>query len=136
VRVVATYNGREPEPPVAVPGNAVLVPWLSYARSMPAADVVVTHGGHGTLVRALSCGCAVVVCPAGGDMAENAARADWAGVGVRLPRRLLGPRTLRLAVERALGDARMHARARAAAAWIAGHDGARAAALELEGWAG
>jgi UDP:flavonoid glycosyltransferase YjiC (YdhE family) len=135
VRVIATYNGREPDPPVSVPANAVLVPWLSYARSMPAADVVVTHGGHGTLVRALSCGCALVVCPAGGDMAENAARADWAGLGVRLPRRLLGPRTLRLAVQRALGDARMRARARAAAAWIAAHDGARAAAAELEGWA-
>jgi UDP:flavonoid glycosyltransferase YjiC (YdhE family) len=134
VRVIATYNGRAPDPPVAVPANAVLVPWLSYARSMPAADVVVTHGGHGTLVRALSCGCAVVVCPAGGDMAENAARADWAGVGVRLPRRLLGPRTLRLAVARALGDGRLRARARAVAAWMAEHDGARAAALEVERW--
>ena len=68
-------------------------------------------------------------------MAENAARADWAGLGVRLPRRLLGPRTLRLAVQRALGDARMRARARAAAAWIAAHDGARAATAELESWA-
>jgi UDP:flavonoid glycosyltransferase YjiC (YdhE family) len=135
VRVIATYNGREPDPPVSVPANALLVPWLSYARSMPAADVVVTHGGHGTLVRALSCGCALVVCPAGGDMAENAARVDWAGLGVRLPRRLVGPRTLRLAVERALGDARIRARARAVAAWIAAHDGARAAAGELERWA-
>jgi len=134
VRVIATYNGREPMPPVDVPANAVLVPWLSYARSMPACDLVVTHGGHGTLTRALSCGCAVVVCPAGGDMAENAARADWAGLGVRLPRRLLGPRTVRLAVERALGDARMRSRARAVAAWIARHDGAQAAARELERW--
>ena len=135
VRVIATYNGRPPEPPVVVPRNAVLVPWLSYARSMPAADVVVTHGGHGTLVRALSCGCALVVCPAGGDMAENAARADWAGVAVRLPWRLLGPRTLRIAVRRALGDARMRERARSAAAWIAANDGAAAAARELERWA-
>jgi UDP:flavonoid glycosyltransferase YjiC (YdhE family) len=135
LRVIATYNGREPDPPVAVPANAVLVPWLSYSRSMPAADVVVTHGGHGTLVRALSCGCALVVCPAGGDMAENAARADWAGLAVRLPRRLLGPRTLRLAVRRALGDAPMRAHARAAATWIAANDGAAAAAAELERWA-
>jgi UDP:flavonoid glycosyltransferase YjiC (YdhE family) len=102
---------------------------------MPAADVVITHGGHGTLARALACGCAVVVCPAGGDMAENAARADWAGLGVRVPPRLLGPRTLRLAVQRALGDPGIRARARAAAAWIAANDGARAAALELEAWA-
>ena len=136
VRVVATYNGREPVPRLEVPANAVLVPWLSYAKSMPSCDVVVTHGGHGTLARALSCGCAVVVCPAGGDMAENAARADWAGLGVRLPRRLLGPRTVRLAVARALGDDRMRSRARAIASWIARHDGGAAAARELEAWSG
>jgi UDP:flavonoid glycosyltransferase YjiC (YdhE family) len=135
VRVIATDNGRKPDPPVAVPPNAVLVPWLSYSRSMPAADVVVTHGGHGTLVRAISSGCALVVCPAGGDMAENAARADWAGLGVRLPRRLLGPRTLRLAVQRALADARLRERARAVAAWMAQHDGARTTAREIEEWA-
>jgi UDP:flavonoid glycosyltransferase YjiC (YdhE family) len=134
VRVIATYNGRAPDPAVAVPANAVLVPWLSYSRSMPAADVVVTHGGHGTLVRALGCGCAVVVCPAGGDMAENAARADWAGVGVRLPRRLLAPRSLALAVRRALGDDALRARARAVAAWMGTHDGAVTATAELEAW--
>ena len=135
VRVIATFNGRAPDPPVAVPPNAVLVPWLSYARTMPACDLVVTHGGHGTLVRALASGCPVVVCPAGGDMAENAARADWAGLGVRLPSRLLSARTLRWAVERALADAGAAARARAVAAWIAGHDGAAAAATALEAWA-
>jgi UDP:flavonoid glycosyltransferase YjiC (YdhE family) len=135
VRVIATWNGREPSPPVPVPSNAVLVPWLSYAKTMPSCDVVVCHGGHGTLVRALSCGCGVVVCPAGGDMAENAARADWAGVGVRLPNRLLGPRTLRLAVWRALANPRLRARAREVAGWMAAHDGPTAASLELERWA-
>ena len=120
-----------------MPANAVLVPWLSYARSMPACDVVVTHGGHGTLVRALSCGCAVVVCPAGGDMAENAARADWAGVGVRLPRRLLAPRDA--APRRRAGAAATRPCARAPAPprhGCAAHDGARRAARELEAWAG
>ena len=116
-----------------MPANAVLVPWLSYANTMPGCDLVVTHGGHGTLVRALSCGCPVVVCPAGGDMAENAARADWAGVGVRLPPRLLGPRDA--AARRRAGagrPARCATRARAVAAWVAAHDGAAAAAGELE----
>ena len=37
-----------------VPDNAVLVPWLSYAKTMPQCDVVVLHAGHGTLVRALA----------------------------------------------------------------------------------
>jgi UDP:flavonoid glycosyltransferase YjiC (YdhE family) len=135
VRVIATYNGREPKTPIEVPANAVLVPWLSYSKTMPLCDVVVLHGGHGTLVRALACGCAVVACPVAGDMNENAARVDWAGVGARIPPRWLGARTLRLAVRRAL---RPEVRARVAelAAWSAAHDGAVRAAEELEAWAG
>jgi len=131
VRVIATHAGRVPAG-VAVPANARLVPWMSYARTMPACDVVVCHGGHGTIARALACDCVLVVAPGGGDMAEAAARVDWAGLGVRLPPRLLGPRTLRLAVEHALGDARRRARVGAAAAWLAAHDPGRAAVRELE----
>ena len=138
VRVIATWNGRQPAwlGEVPVPANAVLVPWLSYARTMPHCDVVVTHGGHGTLVRALTQGCAVVVCPAAGDMFENAARADWARVGVRLPRRFLTPAALRLAVRRLLADPERRARARAVAVWAARHDGPDAAAVEVERWRG
>jgi UDP:flavonoid glycosyltransferase YjiC (YdhE family) len=53
---------------------------------------------------------------------------------VRLPRRLLSPRTLRLAVGRALRDDRLRARARELASWMAAHDGASAAAHEVEAW--
>ena len=134
VRVIATYNGRVPDPPVPVPANAVLVPWLSYSQTMPACDLVVAHGGHGTLVRALACGCPVVLSPAGGDMAENAARVDHAGLGVRLPRRFCTPRGVRLAVRRALRRRDLRPRAARAAAWIATHDGGARAAAELEAW--
>ncbi|MBO0768498.1 MAG: glycosyl transferase, partial [Solirubrobacterales bacterium] len=67
------------------------------------------------------------------DMAENAARLDWAGAGVRLPWRLLSPATLRLAVRRALDPAE-HFKARAAEfqAWSAEHDGAARAADLVE----
>ncbi|MEA2138675.1 MAG: hypothetical protein QOG56_1825, partial [Solirubrobacteraceae bacterium] len=112
--------------------NARLVDWLSYARAMPACDLVVCHGGHGTVARALASGCAVVVVPAGGDMNENAARVDWAGVGVRLPRRLVGARGLRLAVGRALARPALLARAGELAAWAAEHDGAARAAGLVE----
>jgi UDP:flavonoid glycosyltransferase YjiC (YdhE family) len=131
VRVIATWNGRPADLPA--PANAVVVPWLSYSRTMPACDLVVTHGGHGTLMRALSCGCRVVVSPAGGDMGENAARADWAGVGVRLPRRFCTPVGVRLAVRRALGLPR--ARAEAVARWMAAHDARERACAEIERWA-
>jgi UDP:flavonoid glycosyltransferase YjiC (YdhE family) len=130
VRVLATWNRRLPPRPLPVPDNARLVEWVSYARTMPRCDVVVCHAGHGTLVRALASGCAVVACPAIGDMNENAARVDWAGAGVRVPRRFQTPRVLRLAVERALGDESIRARARELAQWAQAHDsGATAAGL-------
>jgi UDP:flavonoid glycosyltransferase YjiC (YdhE family) len=92
--------------------------------------VVVCHAGHGTVARALASGCVVVGVPAGGDMSEVAARAEWAGVGVRVPRRLCNPTAVRLAVQRALATPRLRARAGELAAWAAGNDpGARAAAL-------
>ena len=132
VRVLATWNRRLPVRPLPVPANARLVDWVSYSRTMPRCDIVVCHAGHGTLARALSCGCAVVACPAVGDMNENAARVDWAGAGVRLPRRFLTPRTLRLAVERVLEEPSIGARAREIAAWSATHDPGERAAEQIE----
>lgn len=133
VRVIASWNG-ELEPGLAVPANAVVVPWLSYAATMPRCDLVVCHGGHGTLARALVSGCPVVICPAGGDMGENAARADRLGVGVRLPHRYGSPRGVRLAVDRALRRPALRTRAGAVARWAAAHDGPATAADELEHW--
>jgi UDP:flavonoid glycosyltransferase YjiC (YdhE family) len=130
VRVLATWNRRLPSRPLPVPANARVVEWVSYARTMPASDVVVCHAGHGTLVRALTCGSAVVACPAIGDMNENAARVDWAGAGVRVPARFLSARTVRLATQRVLEDASIGARAKELERWSqAHHSGATAAAL-------
>ena len=132
VRVLATWNRRPPASTLDVPANARLVEWVSYARTMPHCDVVVCHGGHGTVARALASGCVVVAVPAAGDMNENAARIDWAGVGVRVPRRLCAPRPVALAVQRALSEPRLRERARSLAAWAASHDAAGRAASLVE----
>jgi UDP:flavonoid glycosyltransferase YjiC (YdhE family) len=135
VRVLATWNRRLPADPVRVPDNARLVEWVSYARTMPRCAVVICHGGHGTVVRALASGCRVVAAPVAGDMNENAARLDWAGVGVRLPWRFATPAGVRLAVRRALGDEQMTERATALGRWAAAHDGAECAADAVEAFA-
>jgi UDP:flavonoid glycosyltransferase YjiC (YdhE family) len=136
VRVLATWNRRPLEAPLAVPRGARLVEWVSYARTMPSCAAVVCHGGHGTVVRALASGAAVVACPEAGDMNENAARVAWAGVGTRVPRRLLGPRALRLAVRRALEDPGVSARVGELRSWAAANDGAARAADLVEALAG
>jgi UDP:flavonoid glycosyltransferase YjiC (YdhE family) len=133
--VLATYNRRPPPRRLAVPANARLVDWLSYSRTMPHADLVVCHAGHGTLVRALACGVPVAACQEAGDMAENASRVAWAGVGVSVPRRLVTPRGIRLAVERVLGDERYARRAGELRDWAAANDGGERAARAVERFA-
>ncbi len=132
VRVVATTNRVRPQRPIEVPPNAVLVDWLSYSQLMPAASLVVSHGGHGTVARALGAGTPVLVCPITGDMAETAIRVDWAGCGLSLPWRLCRPAPLRWAVRRLLGDPAFAARAGEIAAWGRENDGAERGAELVE----
>lgn len=135
VRVIAALNGHRPPEPLPQTGNSHVFEWISYAQAMKAADLVVCHGGHGTVVRALSEGVPVLVSPAGGDMAENGARVSWAGCGRMLPGRLLGARTIRSAVLGALADYDLRFKALEIAQWAAAHDGPRTAAVSLEGLA-
>ncbi len=135
VRVLATTNGHMPREGIKVPANARLYGWLSYSQAMTAADLVVCHGGHGTVARALGAGVPVLCCPAVGDMAENGARVGWAGVGLALPWRLLGRGSLRVAVRRILRDGSFRERARQIARWGEEHDGAAVGAELVERFA-
>ena len=132
VRVLATVNRRQPTTPLPTPANARIVDWISYARSMPGCAAVICHAGHGTVVRSLACGVPVIGCPEAGDMAENAARLSWSGTGVSLPRRLVTPRGVRLAVRKLLADPGYAERARELKAWSERHDGGRVAAEAVE----
>ena len=132
VRVLATLNRRPLPSPLAVPANARLVDWVSYARTMPLCDAVVCHAGHGTVARALACGVPVIACGHAGDQAENAARVRWAGVGVSLPRRFQTPTGVRLAVRRLLADPTYRRRAEELRDWAAANDGSARAADAVE----
>ncbi len=132
VRVLATTYRRPLARSVRIGARASLVNWLSYSRTMPHASVIVCHVGHGTLARALVCGRPVVAVPHSGDMGENAARVDWAGVGVRLPWRFMTPTTVRAAVTRVLERDAYAQHAGELAAWAAGNDGATRAAQLVE----
>ncbi len=130
VRVLATWNRRPLREPIELPANVTLVEWISYAQTMSHCDVVINHGGHGTLARVLASGAVPVVVPAGGDQAENAARVTWAGAGVRVAPRFASPRAIRGATERALFEPSLRAKAREFQAWHETHDaGARATEL-------
>jgi len=132
VRVVATTNRVVPQRPIEVPANAVLVEWLSYSQLMPAASLVISHGGHGTVARALGAGTPVLICPITGDMSETAMRVDWAGAGLSLPWRLCRPAPLRWAARRLLRERSFATRAGEIAAWGRENDGAQRGAELVE----
>jgi UDP:flavonoid glycosyltransferase YjiC (YdhE family) len=95
--------------PVIDPCLLTPPPGVTVVRSAPHADVlrhaslVVTHGGHGTLVKAFAAGVPVVVLPQGRDQADNAARVVDHGAGLSLSRSAK-PAKIAEAVHRVLDD--------------------------------
>lgn len=69
---------------LAVPGNVRVVAAASHDVLMAEADLVVSQGGHGTVSRALLHGVPLLVMPMGRDQADNAARVEARGAGLRL----------------------------------------------------
>jgi UDP:flavonoid glycosyltransferase YjiC (YdhE family) len=132
VRVVATTNRVAPQRPIEVPVNATLVEWLSYSQLMPAASLVISHGGHGTAARALGAGTPLLVCPIIGDMSETAMRVAWANAGLSLPWRLCQPTPLRWAARRLLHETSFTTKAAEIAAWGRENDGAARGAELVE----
>ncbi|HWT90319.1 MAG TPA: nucleotide disphospho-sugar-binding domain-containing protein [Solirubrobacterales bacterium] len=132
VRVVATTNRVKPLRPIDVPANATLVEWLSYSQLMPAASLVISHGGHGTVARALGAGTPVLICPIIGDMSETAMRVSWTGAGLSLPWRLCRPAPLRWSARRLLREPAFARKAEEIAAWGRENDGAARGAELVE----
>ena len=136
VRVLATINRRGERWEEETPANATVVDWAPYSEVLPRAAALITHGGHGTLARALAAGVPALVVPAAGDMAENGARLTWSGAGSALPWRLLATGPLRLATRRLLADPRFRRAAGSIADWAREHDGPARAANLVERLAG
>jgi UDP:flavonoid glycosyltransferase YjiC (YdhE family) len=65
------------------------------------AALVVTHGGHGTVMKALAAGVPMVLLPHGRDQGDNAVRVTARGAGVSL-KRSAQPAAIAAAVRRVL----------------------------------
>lgn len=83
--------------------HVTVVATAPHSEVLKVADAVVTHGVHGTVVRALAAGVPLVVLPQGRDQADNAARVSARGAGVRIERSAT-PATMAAAVCRLLNE--------------------------------
>jgi UDP:flavonoid glycosyltransferase YjiC (YdhE family) len=67
-----------------VPDNVVVLASAPHAQVFAHAAAVVTHAGHGTVMRALAHGVPLLCLPMGRDQDDNAARVVARGAGLRL----------------------------------------------------
>jgi MGT family glycosyltransferase len=103
---------------ITAPSNVTVVERAPHSQVLRQAAAVVTHGGHGTVIKTLAAGVPLVVLPFGRDQADNAARVAHHRAGIRLSR---GARAAAIttAVRRVLDDPAYAAGAQRLAAAIA-----------------
>jgi MGT family glycosyltransferase len=129
--VVTTGDSLDPAKLKPAP-NVALFATADHEALMRRATMVVTHGGHGTMMRALKYGLPMVVIPGlASDQPVNAASIEAWGAGRALPGDASAD-TIRAAVQDVLDTASYGATARALAQKLKGVDGATNAAIEIE----
>jgi MGT family glycosyltransferase len=83
--------------------NVTVLSHAPHREVLRHAAAVVTHGGHGTVVKALAAGVPMVLLPHGRDQGDTAVRLTARGAGIAL-RRTADPAAIAAAVRRVLED--------------------------------
>jgi UDP:flavonoid glycosyltransferase YjiC (YdhE family) len=105
VNLITTLGRNlEPEQFGPQPSNVHLVRYISQALLLPRCDVVIAHGGLGTVLGTLSHGIPMVLVPLGADQPANVARAVALGTGIALEPDQRTPDAIRDAVRAVLAD--------------------------------
>lgn len=80
---------------IAAPSNVTVTASAPHREVLLEAGVVITHGGHGTVIKALEAGVPLIILSHGRDQADNAVRVTTRGAGIALSRRSGTPRIAR-----------------------------------------
>jgi len=131
VRGVVTLGPALAGSRVPAPANVTVVDFASHDRLMAQASVVVTHAGHGTVIRSLAHGVPLLCLPMGRDQHDNAIRVTTRGAGLTLGRN--APTSeIGAALSRLLSDSSFRAAAQRLAGEIAGGAGTADFVAEVE----
>jgi MGT family glycosyltransferase len=103
VRAIVTTGPALDPASISTPPNVAVAAAAPHSTVLRDAAAVITHGGHGTVVRALAAGVPMVVVPHGRDQGDNARRVTMRGAGISMSRRA-SPAKVRRAVQRVLHD--------------------------------
>jgi len=134
VRGLVTTGPAIPAGSIEAPANVTVAERAPHSEVLRHAGAIVTHAGHGTVIKALAAGVPVIALPLGRDQLDNAARVAHHGFGLRLKPKASSHAVAR-AVRRVLEEPSFRANAERLAAAIAAETGRDRAAEELEGLA-
>ena len=132
VRAIVTTGPAVDPAGLRAPANAVVHRFVPHRELMPAASLVIGHGGHATTMLALAHGLPVLVIPMNPtfDQPVIARIVVERGAGLALPSSS-GPTEIRSAIERLLGSVGHLGSARAIGVEIRSRSGAAAGASAL-----
>ena len=102
--IVTVGRDQDPSGFGPLPPNVHVERYIPQSQLLPRCDLVVTHGGSGTVIGALVHGLPLVVVPMSNDQSGNAARCAALGVGHAVPWAAMTAATARAAVLRVLRD--------------------------------
>jgi len=118
VRGLVTTGPAVDPATISAPPNVTVTRWVRHADVLPYCSAVISHAGHGTVMKALIAGVPLIVVPLGRDQPDNAARVVHIGAGIRLPKNASAD-ALRAAISQIIEDPRYRAAARTMAARLA-----------------
>jgi UDP:flavonoid glycosyltransferase YjiC (YdhE family) len=106
ILVIAMLGARNASlpPEVVIPSNVRVADFIPYDEILLHCDLFVTNGGYGAVQHAIANGTPMIVAGSSEDKPENAARVEWAGIGINLRTGTPSEEMLREAVERVLGE--------------------------------
>ena len=117
VRAVVTTGPAIAAASLPAAPNVHVCPSAPHSQILKDAAAVITHCGHGTVIRTLAAGVPIVCMPMGRDQNENAARVVYRGAGVRI-KPTASSAAIATAVRTVLHEPRYRERARAVGALI------------------
>jgi|RhiMethySRZTD1v2_1073278.scaffolds.fasta_scaffold156547_3 MGT family glycosyltransferase len=131
VRGLVTTGPAIPVDAIDAPSNVTVVERAPHSEVLRHASAVLTHAGHGTVIKSLAAGVPVVAVPLGRDQLDNAARVAHHGAGLRLKPNASSEAIAR-AVRRVLDEPSYRANAERLASAIAAETADDRAVEELE----
>jgi hypothetical protein len=131
--LVTIGRGGDPRALDPLPPQTRVEPYVPQEQILPSCDLVISHGGSGTMLGSLAYGVPMLLVPQGADQFDNARQCAAAGAAITLTPGQVSVESVREAITRLLAEPAFRASAERLAAEIAAMPSPDEAAAELDG---